>query len=195
MNILQFLRLREANGIAQVSTNPDYLPIGSVVPALLARSPSGKRFILSYADTRKDTVVYVMSPSCSWCSRNEPVIRALAKQARDQFRFIIVSLSDDHNYAFDDHYPGFAVCVEPDIGMFAAYRFGTTPQTLVISPAGKVVRNWIGTYGATNRLGIEKFFGIKLPDNPLSSDNQSSRITESNYSRLRPQLSLSVGIE
>jgi hypothetical protein len=39
----------------------------------------------------------------------------------------------------------------------------STPQTIIISPDGRVMKNWVGAYGESLRPEVEAYFGIKLP--------------------------------
>jgi len=43
-----------------------------------------------------------------------------------------------------------------------ALKLGGTPQTIVVSPEGKVQRNWFGAY-ADNTNEVESALGVTLP--------------------------------
>jgi hypothetical protein len=49
------------------------------------------------------------------------------------------------------------------------YRLGPTPQTIVVSPDGKIIGNWIGAYNGVQEAEVVKFFGVNLPG--LAVDN------------------------
>jgi len=45
-----------------------------------------------------------------------------------------------------------------------AYKFGGTPQTLVISSDGHVQKNWMGAYAGATKSEIEAYFEVHLPE-------------------------------
>ena len=44
-----------------------------------------------------------------------------------------------------------------------ALGLGGTPQTIVVSTDGKVIKNWMGAYTETIQPEVETFFGVRLP--------------------------------
>jgi hypothetical protein len=44
----------------------------------------------------------------------------------------------------------------------SSYGLGATPETIVISKEGRVVKNWIGAYVGENLSGVNQFFGVHL---------------------------------
>jgi hypothetical protein len=40
---------------------------------------------------------------------------------------------------------------------------GSVPQTIVISPGGKILKNWVGAYGENLKPEVEKYFNVRLP--------------------------------
>jgi len=42
-------------------------------------------------------------------------------------------------------------------------RFTGTPQTVVVSPAGKIIHNWVGVYDEATGSAVQSFFGVHLP--------------------------------
>ena len=47
-----------------------------------------------------------------------------------------------------------------------AYRLGGTPDTLVVSSDGTLLRHWKGAYSGSNKQEIEEYFAITLPGLP-----------------------------
>jgi len=43
------------------------------------------------------------------------------------------------------------------------YKLGSTPQTIVISPEGKVLQDWVGAYVGDQKSQVEAFFRVSLP--------------------------------
>jgi hypothetical protein len=51
----------------------------------------------------------------------------------------------------------------------AAYRLDATPQTIVLSNDGRVERVWQGAYAGRQHAAIQDYFGVTLPEVPVSS--------------------------
>ena len=62
------------------------------------------------------------------------------------------------------HGLSFPVYSSPTAQTMSAYRFSTTPETLVISQSGSVLADWRGAYVGDTKLLIERYFHIELPD-------------------------------
>lgn len=43
------------------------------------------------------------------------------------------------------------------------YKLGATPQTIVVSPEGKVIKNWMGAYSGDKAREVEEYFNVRLP--------------------------------
>jgi hypothetical protein len=43
------------------------------------------------------------------------------------------------------------------------YTMGGTPQTIVVSPEGRVLQNWVGAYAGSQKSQVEAFFHTTLP--------------------------------
>ena len=44
------------------------------------------------------------------------------------------------------------------------YRLHTTPEVIVVSPAGRVLASWKGAFLGRTKSDIEHFFSIHLPE-------------------------------
>jgi peroxiredoxin len=140
------------------------LKLGSALPPLDVLNMEGQPTNVAYGDTQLPTVVYVFSPDCHWCARNADNIKYLASNAQQRYRFVGVSLSaEDLNRYVSENKPPFQVYSSPSEATRAAYKMGGTPQTMVISPEGKLVRNWIGAYSRSVQSDVESFFEMQLP--------------------------------
>lgn len=110
------------------------------------------------------TVLYVFSPSCTWCERNLENIRTLASARGDSYRFIGLSLASAN---LEDYIRSsklsFPVYTKLSKDVLQKLKLGSTPQTMVISPEGRVMKNWRGAYGEELRSEIEEFFSVRLP--------------------------------
>jgi peroxiredoxin len=140
------------------------LAVGATVPPFEARDLKRNAVAVTYATTRTPTVLYVISPTCVWCARNEANIRLLVERVGTRFRFIALSESSEGlaHYAEQKAFP-FPIYADMSPATLRSYKLGGTPQTLVISPDGKVLRNWSGAYTGALGKEVESFFGVKLP--------------------------------
>jgi len=58
---------------------------------------------------------------------------------------------------------GFPVYTDLAASAIAMYRLGSTPETLVVSPEGKVIKDWIGAYiQEPIRSTVEQFFSLRF---------------------------------
>lgn len=143
----------------------DYqLKIGASVPPIIGRRLDGQLETISYQGANEPTVLYIFTPPCAWCARNMDNFKALADKGSAHYRFIGLSLSqqDLADYVAKNKltlpvYSG----LSPET--LAAYKLGSTPQTIVISPEGKVLQTWPGAYVGDQKLQVETFFHVSLP--------------------------------
>ena len=142
------------------------LKVGAVVPPLEVKDLRGMNRRITYGDTRRLTVLYFFTPSCPWCKKNLPSIRTLAEQQGSSYRLIAVSLQPVTADYMKESEIDFPVFVEPAPGSRAVYGLGSIPQTVVVSPEGKVVKNWVGAYYGSLRDEIGAFLFVALPSLP-----------------------------
>jgi len=152
-------------------------PTASSVPPITARiSPGlkvdpvtavgldGKQLTIAFDTTDKPTVFYVVSPSCIWCERNKANIGTLTATKGNDFRFIGLSLAESGLKEYvDRHHLNFPMYTRLTSGTISSLGLGGTPQTIVISPDGRVLKNWIGAYTEQLQPEVESYFGIQLP--------------------------------
>jgi hypothetical protein len=148
------------------------LGIGSKVPPLTGKHVDGTAAKIEYGASSNPTLLYVLSPRCVWCKRNQPNFQALLKEAGGKFRVVCVSLL---NEGMDDYVaengltaPGMEVLSDVPPPLQQIYGFSGTPETLVVSPDGRVMARWSGAFQGPSKAEAEKFFRVKLPG--LASD-------------------------
>jgi hypothetical protein len=137
--------------------------IGTRIPVLTAKDEAGRDVTIDWAADSRTTVLYVFSPSCQWCRRNLPNIGTLVKEQSFVYRFVGLSLSDI----------GLAEFVAQGRLPFPIYRpsqegraslgLGSTPETIVVSRNGTVLKAWLGAYASPRLRDVEGFFRVKLP--------------------------------
>jgi len=140
------------------------LKVGTVVPPIAAKSVSEQPGVILYQSEQPSTVLYILTPKCPWCARNMDNFKTLVDKKSAQYRFIGLSLSE----------VGLAPYVaknELNLPVYSGlsaetlktYKLGSTPQTIVISPEGKVLQDWVGAYVGDQKFQVEAFFHVTLP--------------------------------
>ena len=168
LNVALAHRLRQWNRLFAAS--PDaMLQTGTILPPFQADDLLGNKHTVAYDQPSKPTVLYVFTPPCGWCLRNMDSFKALIAQKGSEYRFIGVSLSKEGLKEYvASHGLEFPVYSGLPSETQKTYKMGGTPQTIVISPQGRVVKNWMGAYVGTQKSDVENFFHISLP--PVQTD-------------------------
>jgi peroxiredoxin len=140
------------------------LAIGAIAPPIALQELDGKSVTISFSQSTVPTVLYVFSPQCTWCTRNLQNIRSLASSIQGKYRILGLSLSSSQldEYMMKNNLP-FSVYKSIDENSKKTYKLGATPQTLVISPESKVIKNWYGVFSNDQQKDMEEFFATKLP--------------------------------
>jgi peroxiredoxin len=143
----------------------DYqLKVGTTVPPIAANRLGGQQEVISFLGASQSTVLYVFTPPCTWCARNMDNIKTLLDKEGGQYRFIGLSLSEqtlpEYVAKNDLKLPVYSG-LSPET--LKTYKLGGTPQTIVISPEGKVLQDWAGAYVGDQKTQVEAFFHVKLP--------------------------------
>lgn len=171
LNVLLAYRLQRQDSSIVAKRAENMLNVGVSVPPIPAkRWGDDQQEVISFSDTNRPTVLYIFTPPCSWCKRNNDNFNALVAQKSEQYRFIGLSLSKDGLGEYlTTHHLSIPIYVDLSKDTAAAYKLGGTPQTLVISPQGTVVKNWKGAYTGGQEAEVESFFQVKLPGLPADS--------------------------
>lgn len=168
LNVYLGWKIRQ--GTTSSRQNTVTLSPGTKVDPVTAVTLDGIQHTISYEDTNKPTVLYVLSPTCVWCDRNNANLKRLSELRGNDFRFIGLSLAEPGLKAYvDAQHLEFPVYTRLTTETIQALGLGSTPQTIVISPDGRVLKNWIGAYIDPLRPEVEAYFGITLPG--LTSTN------------------------
>jgi hypothetical protein len=148
------------------ATKPNAFSVspGSKVDPVTAFGLDGKKLTISYEATDKPTVFFVLSPTCVWCDRNNANFLKLNELKGNDFRFIGLSLAEPGLAEYvKAHHLNCPVYTGLSPETVKALGLGSTPQTLVISPEGRVLKNWTGAYIDRLRPEVEAYFGVTLP--------------------------------
>ncbi|HEY5380981.1 MAG TPA: TlpA disulfide reductase family protein [Acidobacteriaceae bacterium] len=145
-------------------------PGASVPSSISMEDATGKPVRVNFADDTRPTVLYVLSPQCGWCKRNEANMKALYAADSDKYRFVGVSLVSQNlaQYVSDKREP-FPVYLLPSKDVMEKLHVIGTPETIVVGPDAKVIHAWSGVYIQQNQPEVEKYFGVKLPGLPQTA--------------------------
>lgn len=163
LNVYQGWKLKGKTASPPAPPETKKLSAGMSIPVLSVTNTAGAPDAISYSNA-KPTVLYVFSPSCDWCQRNNANVNAIATLKDDSYRFVGLSLSDYQllKYVETEHiafpvYSGLAGELIERLG------FSETPQLLVISSDGIVLKSWTGAFVKDVAQDVEGYFNIRLP--------------------------------
>ena len=112
---------------------------------------------------RAESLLYVFSPGCGFCVKNEAALLALTQALGGRYRILRVALTRIGLEEYiQRHVIAGPVLIEPDVTLMQTLRLGTTPQTFVLSREGAVLKMWTGTFEGVVRQDIEEYFGVHL---------------------------------
>jgi hypothetical protein len=167
--VLNVVLSRELRG-AQPKTNAESL-IGVAVTPLVGTTADGQRLTVTF-DTSLPTLLYYFSSDCSWCQRNEPNVETLFRHVRGAYRVVAASTAVPAG-ARPEFLPDDAIVIGGlDAATLDTYQLHGTPQTMVISPYGRVVRSWPGAYQRDSLHEVSAFFGVGLPGLQLTKPSR-----------------------
>jgi peroxiredoxin len=138
--------------------------VGAPFPDLDVRDSAGVVAKMKWSTSNKPTVLYVFTPSCHWCKQNLPNIRSLVDLKGAEYQFVGLSLSDEGlvNYVQKSGI-AFPVFTAADQKALTKLGLNSTPQTIVVSPEGRVMNFWAGAYAGRTLKAVESAFGVELP--------------------------------
>lgn len=162
-NVLLVYKVRQLRGVITALKDEDVIQAGVHLPPLTAQDLAGQITTVRFDDTDRATLLYVFTPSCGWCKKNEDNIKALTTQTGNKVRFVGLSLSQEGLKEYVAQKLPSAMVVTPDARTVTAYKLTGTPETILVSPAGIVLRVWKGAYADSSKREVEEYFQVKLP--------------------------------
>ena len=164
LNVLLAHKVRSLDNTQSAKLADLVVQVGTTVPPVTAKRLDGGSEQISYEGTAQPTVLYVFTPTCVWCARNLNNLKTLLANDSGQYRFIALSLSDEGVPQYVEKnglkIPVYSV-ISPETAK--TYKLGSTPQTIVISPRGRVLQDWVGAYVGSQKSQVEAFFHTTLP--------------------------------
>lgn len=177
INLLLARRVSSLKRTIGVIKSESQLAEGDLLPTIVAKDPYGLSATLDYGATDRPTVVFVFTPSCGWCTKNVMNMRALTEKAGERYRFVGLALSSDKlvDYVRENKLE-FPIYTDLPILAMTEYKLGGTPQTLVVSPNGQVMKIWYGAFAEDTQRQVERYFGVTLPGliSPVKAAEQKS---------------------
>jgi peroxiredoxin len=139
--------------------------IGAHFPALTIHDLSGKEIKMSWPSVEdKLTVVYLFSPTCSWCQRNIENFKAMGTATHSEYRLVPISLTSAGLSKYvEKNRLVFPVFADPIVPKGGGFSYSGTPETLVISRDGTVKRVWRGAFTKAVKREVEDYLGVYLP--------------------------------
>ena len=136
---------------------------GSVVPGFIARDVNGVEVTVDFTG-ELPTLLYVLSPVCSYCDSNYDNIVALATMLSSQFRFMGLANSEYSakliaSYLQEYPLPFDVLLLDSSAGL----DLSVTPQTAVIGSDGRVQHAWHGALFGRKLSYAEYVFDVQLP--------------------------------
>lgn len=165
LNVVAARRISTLQRAIDRTDSQHSLEVGVTVPEIVGLDSKGSPVFLHYGDVSVPTVLYVFTPQCGWCRKNLTNFRALIDQSNGRYRVVGIALTrQDLDLYLQEQ--KFQVPIYADIrsDVRDIYHLGGTPDTIVVSPAGKVLKVWHGAYQADTKRDIERFLQVHLPD-------------------------------
>lgn len=164
INLLLVRRVASLKNHVATIRSESRLNAGNKVPMITAKDPQGRSVVFDYRVNKLPTVVFVITPTCKWCTQNIMNMRTLVAKAGDRFQFVGFSLSSNklHEYVTQNKLD-FPMYTELPLIPTSEYKLGGTPQTIVVSPSGEVLKVWSGAFAEEMQKEVEEYFGVSLP--------------------------------
>ncbi len=165
VNVGLVLKLKSQQSYIDYLKQDGNLRINAIVPSIKAMSSDGHPVTIRFDDASVPTVLYVMSPSCGWCKKNQANIAALVTKTgcTVPFRWAFAVLGWLASIYRSRVSPPYQIFSQLEPATLTTYRLGATPETIVISPLGKVLRIWKGAFSADILPDVQSYFGVSLP--------------------------------
>jgi peroxiredoxin len=175
LNVYLGWNVKRLKSIAADQPETPQLAPGTVIKPVTAFNLNGKQETISYAAASNPTVFYIFTTKCGWCERNTQNINAIADLRGSNFRVVGLALdNEDLTKYIEAHHFTFPVYRGLTDDSMRMLGVGGTPQTIVVSPEGRVLKNWVGAFGTRTQSEVEKFFNVQLPGLTTVQTNQAS---------------------
>lgn len=134
------------------------------IPQIEGTGIDGRPVRIAFPDSRP-TLVYVMSPECGWCRRNEANFAELVRTQASKYRVVVASvLGRGFGPYYDKVRPAWSGSEALPIVLSGSrtVTIAGTPTLLALSRDGMVEAVWAGAFDGSQKE-VEDFFGVRLP--------------------------------
>jgi hypothetical protein len=150
LNVALAMRLQR-DAARRTTPNVQGLATGQAVAALVGEVRVGAETRPQRYEPRgtQGTLIYFSAAQCKWSQQNLPTFIEYARQAQGRYRIVAVDLTPDlkkDQASHLDSVPADLVLRNLTPESRQAARVLGTPETLLLSPDGKVLRVWLGAY-------------------------------------------------
>jgi len=134
-----------------------HTPVGAILPDLRGEGLDGQDLTISYPDVSRRTLLMVFSPTCPHCKRNWPEWLDVARSAPGS-RVVFVNVGGplppnfSQVYSFDSA----TVIAQASPESILQYSLLEFPLTILVSPAGRAERVWVGELAPSDISDIKK---------------------------------------
>lgn len=161
-NVLLARKVQRLNRLAETTTREARYQEGELMPPLEVLNEMSTPQRVTYSEYATPTVLYFLSTRCGWCDRNRSNLDALVRGITPHYRVFVIArdVESPSAYVTANHlsYPLFYRPTST-----GRLKLGVTPQTIVVSQEGRVLKNWYGAYHGTLLEEVRAFFGVDLP--------------------------------
>jgi peroxiredoxin len=136
-----------------------HLSVGDSVPALYGRDDGGRVISIDYRLGASKTLVLVFARSCPDCELNWPAWHEIVGRVGERVRLVGVSMENDgasREYLLQVGLAKIKDVVFPDPETVVSYRLRYTPQTILVSPDGRVQGVWSGVLTPADTQDVTK---------------------------------------
>ena len=120
---------------------------GAPLTAFSAFDLDGNSRLINFAQSDRDSLLFVFTTVCPACRENQPNWRMLYEQVKGRYEIVGISLNDiEATLEYQEvHDLPFPVVVPEDIrGFTTAHKIDRVPLTLQADHEGKVHSSWLG---------------------------------------------------
>ncbi|AFL89394.1 hypothetical protein Terro_3172 [Terriglobus roseus DSM 18391] len=163
LNLAQYWNSTSKASSSRVTTQ--VLPaVGQELASLHVITSDGRAISLPLRTSGKQTVLYVLSPTCKWCKLNQKTINSLSQQSNGRFQVIglMAQKADSESKKVLSSY-AFPVYTVDATVPYQGVPLDVTPRTFVVSPSGHVAKRWEGAYSDVTLQAIAAFLHVELP--------------------------------
>ena len=145
------------------------LRVGTQLEDITGRNEKADVVRVQLRGTDRPTMLYIVTPACSWCTRNRRNFAEIVRQRSGEYHIEFISLSEGgfsgylHQLRPDWNDEHVTTLTSLPARTKAEMLLGPTPQTIIIDRDGKVTHNWVGAYTSNTLIAVENLFLLQMP--------------------------------